>query len=158
MMDLGNEHEVVEILVHQPGRRLVVASDRGRGFIVAEDDVVAQTRNGKQVLNLGPGEEAAACTAVADGDDTLAVIGDNRKLVVFPLDELPQMARGRGVILQRHHDGGLSDVKTFRLKDGLTWKSGDRTRTETDLRAWVGRRGQAGRLAPKGFAKSNRFA
>jgi topoisomerase-4 subunit A len=155
MIDLGNDREIVALFVHQPGRKLVVAARDGRGFVVAEDDVVAQTRTGKQVLNLAEGTAAAAC-AVVDGDH-VAAVGENRKLIIFPLAELPEMARGRGVILQKYKDGGLSDVKTFKLSDGLTWSIGERTRTETDLRAWRGKRAQAGRLPPTGFPKSNRF-
>ena len=155
MIDLGNEYEVVSVRLYQPGTKLLVASGAGRGFIVAEDDVVAQTRGGKQVLNLTGDEEATACCRVEG--DTVGVIGDNRKLLLFPIAEVPEMSRGRGVILQRFGDGGLSDVTTFNLKDGLTWKTGDRSRTETDLLAWRGKRAQTGRLPPKGFSKTNRF-
>jgi topoisomerase-4 subunit A len=155
VVDLPNDEEIVMVMVFRPGQKLLVASSDGRGFIVAEDDTLAQTRNGRQVLNLGAGAEAALCRP-ADGD-TVAVIGENRKLVLFPAAELPTMARGRGVVLQRYRDGGLADAKIFDLTEGLTWASGDRTRTERDLDDWVGKRAQAGRLAPKGFAKSGRF-
>ena len=155
MIDLGNDRDIVALFVHKPGRKLVVAARDGRGFVVAEDDVLAQTRAGKQVLNVGEGVEAAAC-AEASGDH-LAVMGENRKLIIFPLAELPEMARGRGVILQKYKDGGLSDVRAFNLADGLTWTIGDRTRTEMDLRPWIGKRAQAGRLPPQGFPKTNRF-
>ena len=116
---------------------------------------MAQTRGGKQVLNLGAGEEAAACVA-AEGD-SVAVIGDNRKLLVFALSEMPEMTRGRGVKLQTYRDGGLADVQVFALAAGLSWRLGDRTRTETGIEEWVGKRAQAGLLAPRGFPKSNRF-
>jgi len=155
MIDLGNDHDIVALFRHAPERRLIVASSDGRGFVVPEDEVVAQTRNGRQVLNVSGDAEARAC-AVAQGD-SVAVIGENHKLIIFPLDELPEMTRGRGVKLQGYKDGGLADVKSFTMKEGLSWKSGDRTRTETDLRAWVGKRAQAGRLAPKGFPRSNSF-
>jgi len=155
MIDLANDRDIVALFVHKPGRKLVVASSDGRGFLVAEDDVIASTRAGKQVLNLAEGAAAAAC-APAEGDH-LAVIGENRKLLVFPLAELPEMARGRGVILQKYKDGGLSDVKAFTLKEGLTWTLGERTRTETDLRPWRGKRAQSGRLPPQGFPKTNKF-
>ncbi len=155
MIDLGNDQDIVALLVHQPGRKLLVAASDGRGFVVPEDDVLAQTRGGKQVLNLGGGAEAQAC-AIVEGDH-VAVVGDNRKLVVFGLGEVPEMARGRGVILQKYKDGGLSDVKVFRLKDGLTWKIGERIRTETDLKPWLGQRAQAGRLPPRGFPVNNKF-
>ncbi len=144
------------MFIHDPKRKLVVASHDGRGFVVPEGEIVAQTRAGRQVLNLAEGVEAAAC-APAEGD-TVAVVGENRKLLLFPIGELPEMTRGRGVILQRYKDGGLSDVKTFNYKEGLTWKQGDqRTMTETALAEWRGQRGQAGRLPPKGFARNNKF-
>lgn len=156
MMGLPNDQDIVGLLVHEPGRRLMVASSDGRGFIVPEDEVIAQTKNGKQILNVGEGSEAAVCVAV-DGDH-VAVIGENRKLIVFPLEELPEMTRGRGVILQKYKDGGLSDAKTFYLAEGLTWAAGaGRVRTEADLSAWLGKRAQAGRLPPNGFARSNKF-
>jgi topoisomerase-4 subunit A len=156
MIDLGNDQDLVAMFVCKPGRKLLVASADGRGFVVPEDEVVAQTRAGKQVLNLAEGVEAAAVTPVEG--DTVAVIGENRKLLLFPLAELPEMTRGRGVILQRYKDGGLSDVKCFVYKEGLTWRQGDRQRTEADIAAWRGERGQAGRLPPPGFTRSNKFA
>ena len=152
---LGNDDDVVELFVHVPGRKLLVASSDGRGFVVSEDEVVAQTRTGRQVLNVSGGVEARACAA-AEGD-SVAVVGENHKLIIFPLSELPEMTRGRGVMLQRYRDGGLSDVSVFKLDDGLSWRSGDRTRTETDILAWIGKRAQAGRLAPRGFPRANRF-
>jgi topoisomerase-4 subunit A len=155
VVDLPNDEDIVTLMVFKPGQKLLVASSDGRGFIVAEDDTLAQTRNGRQVLNLGSGTEAVSCR-LADGD-TVAVIGENRKLVLFPAAELPTMTRGRGVVLQRYRDGGLADAKIFDLAEGLTWPSGDRTRTERDLDDWLGKRAQAGRLAPKGFSKSGRF-
>jgi topoisomerase-4 subunit A len=156
MIDLG-EQEPVAMFVHKPGRKLIVASGAGRGFVVPEDEVVAHTRAGKQVLNLAEGEEAAACAFVEEGADHVAVIGENRKLLIFKLEELPEMARGRGVILQKYKDGGLSDVKSFNLKEGLTWRSGERTRTETALEDWIGLRAQAGRLPLQGFPRANKF-
>ena len=152
---LANDRDIVALFVHLPGRKLVVAGSDGRGFIVAEEDVVAQTRTGKQVLNLGKDSEARACAAVQG--DHVAVVGENRKLIIFPIAELPEMSRGRGVKLQSYKQGGLSDVKTFNLAEGLTWTIGDRTRTEEDLRAWIGKRAQAGRLPPTGFPKTNKF-
>ncbi|HMA16359.1 MAG TPA: DNA gyrase C-terminal beta-propeller domain-containing protein, partial [Kiloniellaceae bacterium] len=156
MMGLPNDQDIVAVFVHRPGGRLLVASADGRGFVVPEDEVVAQTKNGKQVLNTAAGVEAAVCRPVEG--DTVAVIGENRKLLLFPLDEVPEMTRGRGVMLQKYKDGGLSDAKTFTRKEGLTWAAGaGRVRTETDLRPWIGKRAQAGRLPPNGFAKSNKF-
>ena len=116
---------------------------------------MAEKRTGKQVLNVEPPVEASVCTPV-DGD-SVAVIGQNRKLLVFPLDQVPEMTRGRGVQLQAYRDGGLSDVKVFRRAEGLTWTLGGRTRTETDLRPWAGNRAGAGKQPPNGFPKANRF-
>lgn len=155
MVDLPNEAEIMGIAKYQEGQKFLVAAGDGRGFIVKAEDVLAQTKNGKQVLNVGEGVRAAAFAPVTG--DHVAVIGTNRKLLIFPAAEVPEMARGRGVILQKYKDGELSDVKVFTLSNGLTWKSGDRERTETDLRAWVGSRAQAGRLPPNGFARSNKF-
>ncbi len=157
MIDLGNDHDVAALFVHRPGQRLLVASSDGRGFVVAEDEVIAQTRQGRQVLNVGDGVEAAVCVP-ADEGDTVAVIGDNRRLLIFPLAEVPLMTRGRGVILQRYRDGGLADAKVFALADGLACRLGERTRTFTELDPWLGKRAQTGRLPPTGFPKSNRFA
>ncbi|HXP77677.1 MAG TPA: DNA topoisomerase IV subunit A [Stellaceae bacterium] len=156
MIDLGNEHDAVVLLPHRPGLKLLVAASDGRGFVVAADEALAQTRAGKQILNLGDGAVARAAAPVAG--DTVASVGENRKLLLFPLAEVPEMARGRGVILQRYKQGGLSDLKVFALSDGLTWRRGDQTRTETDLRAWIGTRAQSGRIVPNGFPKTNRFS
>jgi topoisomerase-4 subunit A len=155
MIDLGQDQEIVALFVHVPGRKLIVAAHDGRGFAVTEDEVIAQTRAGKQVMKVGPGAEGCVCVP-AEGDH-VAVVGENRKLLIFPLSEIPELARGRGVILQKYRDGGLSDLKAFRLEEGLIWKSGERHRHEADLRAWLGKRAQAGRLPPTGFPKSNRF-
>ncbi len=156
MIDLGNDSEPLAIFKYKPGAKILVAGGDARGFVVGEDEIVAQTRSGRQVLNLPASVEAVACVA-ADGDH-VAVIGENRKLLVFPLAEVPEMARGRGVILQKHKDGGISDVKVFNLKDGLSWRRGDQMRTESDIRPWLGERAHAGRIAPTGFPKSNRFS
>ena len=155
MIDLPNDQEIVAMMVHEPTRKLLVASSDGRGFIVAEGEVVAQTRNGKQVLNLGGAAEATVCVPAVG--DHVAVVGQNRKLVVFPIEELPEMSRGRGVIMQRYKSGALSDAKIFTLKDGLSWQIGEKTRTEMTLKDWLGKRAQAGRIVPKGFAQSRRF-
>jgi topoisomerase-4 subunit A len=153
--DLSNEDDIAALFVCREGTRYLVASASGRGFVVRAEDLVAERRTGKQVLNVKPGEEAAICVP-ADGDH-VAVVGQNRKLLVFPIDQIPEMARGAGVILQRYREGGLADAKVFRLREGLTWRSGDRVRTETALQDWLGERGQAGRLPPSGFPRSGRF-
>ena len=156
MFDMQSDHDIVALQIFKPDRKLLIASSDGRGFVVTEKEVFAQTRAGKQVLNVSGSNEAKVCVSV-DGD-SVAVIGENRKLLIFDLSELPEMTRGRGVILQRCKDGGLSDVVVFNLADGLQWKSGERTRKEIQLREWVGKRGQAGRLPPKGFPRNNRFS
>ena len=156
MMDLGNDQDIVTLLVHRPGRKLLVASSDGRGFVVPEDEVVAQTRAGRQALNVSGGIEAQVCVP-AEGD-SVAVVGENRKLLIFPLSELPEMGRGRGVLLQRYKDGGLSDATVFNWENGLTWRAGERNRTEAGLDDWVGKRAQAGRIVPKGFSRANRFS
>ena len=156
IVDIEDASDAVELFVHEPGRKLLVASTSGHGFVVPEDEVVAMTRKGKQVLNVTTGDEAVLCAPV-DGD-SLAVIGDNRKLLLFPLKELPEMTRGKGVRLQRYKDGGLSDAKTFKKKDGLPYlDSAGRAFVMGDLRDWWGTRAQAGRLPPKGFPKSGKF-
>ena len=157
MIELGNGHDVLAMFVYRPGRCLLVASETGRGFIVDEDETLAQTRNGKQVLNIAAGEEAAACVPVEEGADHVAALGRAGKLLIFPLAEVPVMARGRGVILQRYRQGGLADVKTFSLKSGLGWRTGRGMSSKTDLDDWLGRRGQAGRKPPPGFPRAMRF-
>ncbi len=154
--EMGNDDDVVTLFVWQDSRRYLLASDAARGFLIASADLLAEKRTGKQVLNLRPGERTLLCAA-AEGDH-VATIGTNRKLLVFPLDQVPDLSRGSGVLLQKYRDGALADAKVFRLEDGLTWKLGDKTRTEADLRPWLGLRAQAGRLPPNGFPKSGRFS
>jgi topoisomerase-4 subunit A len=156
MVDLPNEAQIVALFIHQPGRRLLVASNAGDGFIVPENDVVAQTRSGKQVLNVRGGTTALVCKPVAG--DMVATVGENRKVLVFGTDELPEMGRGKGVRLQKFKDGGLSDATTFESANGLSWRDpAGRTRTETDLAEWTGKRASAGRMAPRGFPRDNTF-
>jgi topoisomerase-4 subunit A len=159
MFDLGNDAEIVTLKVHKPGDKLVVASSDGRGFVVPEEEVVAQTKSGKQVLNVKGDVEAVAC-AQSDGDH-IAVLGKKRKMIVFPLSELPEMSRGRGVKLQSYVSGdNLADVATFVMSEGLTTRTGDRHRTfaADELKDWVGKRAQAGRKVPKGFPSAPRFS
>ena len=158
MVDLEENHDFVEIFVHEPGRKLIVAATSGHGFIVPEDEMVAMTRKGKQVLNVD--EPAEACACVPAEGDMVAAIGENRKMLVFPLEEVNEMGRGKGVILQRYKDGDLSDLRVFSKADGLSWLDpAGRTFTlpMSELRDWLGQRAQAGRLAPRGFPKSNKF-
>jgi len=157
-IDLEQEADLVAAFRHQGGRKFVVASAQGRGFVVPEDECLANTRKGKQVLNV-VAPDAARALAIVEGE-LVALIGENRKMVIFPLDQVPEMARGRGVRLQRYKDGGLSDLKTFMAEQGLSWTdTAGRafTLTLNELADWRGNRADAGRLAPKGFPRSNTF-
>ena len=159
-IDLDAEVEIIQLLVVRPEMKLLVASSDGKGFIATGDATLAETRKGKQLVNVRPGATVAVVRAIPDGADAVAVVGENRKMVVFPLSELPELARGQGVMLQRYRDGGLSDAVAFRLEDGLSWALGGETgrvRNETDLSSWRAARGAAGRMPPIGFPRSNRF-
>lgn len=155
MMDMAQDADITQMRIHRPGQKLLVASAKGKGFIVPEDDVIAQTKNGKQVLNLPKGSKARVCTP-AEGDH-VAVVGDNRKLLVFSLEEVSEMKRGQGVQLQKYKDGSLSDAKVFKLEEGLSWQLGDRVRTEEDMTTWLGKRAAVGKMPPNGFPKDNKF-
>ena len=156
MVDLPQDVEILMLFIHKPGRKLLLASSAGDGFVVPEDEVIAQTRGGKQVLNVRAPNTAAVCRPVLG--DHVAVVGENRKVLVFALDELPEMARGKGVRLQKYKDGGLSDATTFDFSEGLSWLDpAGRTRTETALAEWTGKRAGAGRMAPRGFPRDNKF-
>jgi len=158
--DIEAAARVVQLFIARPGIELLLASADGKGFIVDMAEVIAETRKGKQVVNLRENGKLRVVHAVAAGDDYIAAIGENRKMVIFPLTELPRMARGQGVAIQRYKEGGLSDAISFRLEDGLSWTMGGetgRTRTETDLMPWRAARGAAGRMPPLGFPRNNRF-
>jgi topoisomerase-4 subunit A len=159
-IDLPAEVEIAAMQVVKPSARLLVASSDGRGFITSGEAVLAETRKGKQLLNLRPGAKLAALRIIPEEADAVAVIGDNRKLLVFQLTELPEMGRGAGVQLQRYRDGGLSDVTILKMAEGLSWNMGGdsgRVRSEADLGPWRAIRGASGRMAPNGFPRSNRF-
>ena len=156
MLDLETDNNVVSLHVHRPGGRWLVVSNDGRGLVVCDDDVISHTRLGRQVLNVSGNIEAMDCVVAAG--DAVATIGDNRKLLIFSLAEIPEMVRGRGVILQRYSRGGMSDAKVFTKSMGLSWESGGRTRIHADLESWVGKRGQAGHAPPVGFPRSNKFS
>jgi topoisomerase-4 subunit A len=159
MCDLESTDAVVALFIHNPERKLILASSEGDGFVIAETECVANTRKGKQVLNVKLPAEAHSLSFLPEGADHLAVVGENRKLLIFKLSEIPEMSRGKGVRLQKYKDGGLSDIRAFRLKDGLTWTdSSGRLFTVTDLAEWIGERAGAGRIVPKGFPRSNRFS
>ena len=155
MVELPSDSEILNIIVAKPGKLLLVA-DSGHGFVTDIENNIAQTKNGKQVMTLNDGAKAIVARPVIG--DYLAVVGTNRKMLVFALAELPEMARGRGVTLQRYKDGSLADAKPFTLEDGLSWQqSGGRTRTERELGPWLGKRAGAGRLVPTGFPRPARF-
>ena len=156
--DIEQDGDLVSVFRYQGGRKLLVASKTGRGFVVAEDDCLANTRKGKQVLNVKP-PDAARAVAPVEGE-LAAAVGENRKMVIFPLEQVPEMARGRGVRLQRHKDGGLSDVTTFKADEGLRWiGEGGRTSNLSikELAAWRGNRGDAGRVRPDRFLANLKF-
>jgi topoisomerase-4 subunit A len=156
-IDMDQDAAIVSLFVNKGGRKFLVASSEGQGFIVNEDDCVGNTRKGKQVMNVTMPAEAKAIAVVAG--DTVAVIGTNHKMVLFPIDQVPEMARGRGVRLQKYSGGKLSDVTTFDSKEGLAWKDGagrDQSMTMKELADWRGNRADAGRLA-HGLPKSNKF-
>jgi topoisomerase-4 subunit A len=159
-IDLEAESEIVAMFVVRPEHRMLAASSDGRGFVTTGEAVLAETRKGKQLMNLRPKATMAVLKPVAAGTDSIAVIGENRKMLVFKLDELPELGRGSGVQLQRYRDGGLSDAMAFTLADGISWRQGGesgRVRTETDLTPWRAIRGASGRIAPNGFPRNNRF-
>jgi topoisomerase-4 subunit A len=160
MVDIEGEGNVVALFPAAKADKLLLASSDGRGFITSAAGAVAETRKGKQVMNLRPGASLKVVHPIKTGDDYAAVIGENRKMVVYPLVELPEMGRGQGVQLQRYRDGGLSDVTSFVFAEGLSWSMGGesgRTRTESDLNQWRTARGAAGRMPPMGFPRDNRF-
>jgi topoisomerase-4 subunit A len=159
-IDLDQDAAIVSLFVSTGDRKFLVASHDGQGFVVNESECVSNTRKGKQVLNVEMPNEARALTVVGEGADTVAVIGDNRKMLLFPLDQVPEMAKGRGVRLQKYKDGGLSDIVAFNAKAGLTWRDSagrEFSATIKELAEWRGNRADAGRLPPKGFPKSNKF-
>jgi len=157
-IDIEQESDLVSVFPAVGGRKFLVASREGRGFIVPEDECIANTRKGKQILNVTMPDEA--CAVSVAGGELVAAIGDNRKMLVFPLEQVPEMVRGRGVRLQRYKEGGLSDLKAFRAEVGLTWTDSAGRLFKLSLKEladWRGNRADAGRLAPKGFPRSNKF-
>ncbi|MEM9501543.1 MAG: DNA topoisomerase IV subunit A [Pseudomonadota bacterium] len=160
MIDLEADTSIARMIVHKPGGKLLLAATNGKGFVAETVELMAETRKGRQVVNLKGDAKLAVIREIDENHDHVACVGDNRKLIVFNLEEMPVMARGQGVMLQRYRDGGLSDATTFALGEGLSWQmggSGERTRTETDIHLWKVARSAAGRLPPQGFPKNNRF-
>lgn len=154
MMEMGEGNDIASLFIHDAQMKVIVASTEGKGFIVEASDILAQTRSGKQILDVKDGK---ALKAVPVEGEMVAVIGTNRKLLIFGIDELPVMKRGQGVFLQKYKGSQLSDVKTFNKADGLSWNLSGRVRTETDIREWLGTRASAGKLPPVGFPRSNQF-
>jgi len=158
IVDMDNDQDIVTAFVHNPKRNLLLVSYAGNGFVVPEADVVANTRKGKQVMNVKSPDEAKRCVPIAG--DHVAIVGENRKMLVFPLAEIPEMTRGKGVRLQRYKDGGVLDIKLFAMESGLSWQdSAERTfvRTREELTEWLGNRAAAGRMVPKGFPRNGKF-
>ncbi|MFD1792752.1 DNA topoisomerase IV subunit A [Ochrobactrum teleogrylli] len=158
LVDMENDQDILTAFVHDPSAKLLLVSHEGNGFIVPENEAVANTRKGKQVMNVKAPDEAKICARVSG--DHIAVVGENRKMVVFPLTEIPEMTRGKGVRLQKYKDGGVSDIRTFAIAEGLSWQdSAERTftRSKEELIEWIGARASAGRVVPKGFPRSGKF-
>ena len=159
-LDIDANAQIVALIVHKPETQLLLGAATGHGFAAVTDELLAETRKGRQVVNLKAGSKLLVARPIAPEHDHVAVVGDNRKLVVFSLEELPVMARGQGVTLQRYRDGGLADATTFKLDEGLSWAMGGETgrvRTETEIAMWKVARGAAGRLPPQGFPRDNKF-
>jgi len=160
MVDIDAAVQIVAAIPHKAKTLLLLAANTGRGFAADSDDLLAETRKGKAVMSTKPGVKLTVVREIPPEHDHVAVVGENRKLVIFSLEELPVMAKGQGVTLQRYRDGGMADVTTLRLEDGLSWTMGGetgRTRTEKDIGLWKVARGAAGRLPPSGFPRDNRF-
>ena len=160
MIDLPNEDKIIALFVHQPGSQLMLASVAGRGFMLEADNVIASTKNGKQVMNVEAGKNnIVVCRIIDDSHDHVAIIGTNRKMLIFPLDQMPRMNRGRGAILQKYRGAHMGDIISFNSAEGLSWPmKGGKRRTENDLTTWLGRRGAVGRMPPHGFPTTNRFS
>jgi topoisomerase IV subunit A len=157
---MGEGTGIVALMPVWAGGRLLLAASDGKGFVVKVEDIIAETRKGRQVVNVRAGAKLVIVRKVGGAHDYVAAVGENRKLVVFPLAELPEMARGQGVTIQKYKDGGLSDAVTFVFAEGLSWAMGGdsgRTRTEADLTPWRVARGAAGRMPPLGFPRDNKF-
>jgi topoisomerase-4 subunit A len=158
MADIEEGSDIVSVMLFEPGTKMLIAGSDGRGFVVTHDEMISSTRKGRAVLNLDA--PAKAVVLVPAVGDHVATIGENRKMLIFKLDEVPAMARGKGVRLQRYKDGGIADARVFKLSEGLTWTdSAGRNFTvpKAELKEWIGARSDAGRLPPKGFPKNNKF-
>lgn len=155
MIDVANTENISVMFVFEPGAKYILASNTGHGFVVDENHLLAQTRQGRKIMNLAEGEHTMQCVKIVG--DMVAIVGQNRKLLIFKVEEIPTMARGRGVALQKYKDGGLSDIQTFNEVDGFAYNRAGGISVEKDLRTWLGHRAQTGKLVPFGFPKSNTF-
>lgn len=157
LVEIPNDADIIDMMVWQEGRKYLVATRDGRGFIVPSDDILAQTKNGKTVMSVEDNGDARICIPVEAKHDHIAIMGTNRKMLVFKLDQIPEMSKGKGVILQKYKDAEIADAKTFNLKEGLTFLSGTREMSVSNVKEWIGERAQTGKLPPNGFPRSNRF-
>ena len=157
IVEIPTDADIVEMFVWAPEQKLLIANREGKGFIVSSNDILAQTKNGKQIMSVDDNGDAIICRTIEKGHNYVATIGNNRKMLAFPLDQVPELNKGKGVILQKFKDGELSDLKTFNLKEGLTFLSGTREMNVANVKEWVGERAGAGKLPPNGFPRSNRF-
>ncbi len=157
LVEIPTDADIVEMFVWAPDQKLLLANREGKGFVVSSNDVLAQTKNGKQIMSVDDNGDAIICRSIPKTHNHVAVIGNNRKMLVFPLDQIPELNKGKGVILQKLKDAELSDLKTFNLKEGLTFTSGTREMSVPNIKEWLGERAGAGKLPPNGFPRSNRF-
>ncbi len=157
LVDIPNDADIVQMMIWQGDRKILVASRDGKGFIVSSNEILAQTKNGKTIMSVSDNGDAQICKWLDPKDDHIAIVGTNRKMLVFKLDQIPEMAKGKGVILQKYKDAEISDVKTFNMKQGLTFTSGTREMSVSNVKEWLGERAQVGKLPPNGFPRSNRF-
>jgi topoisomerase-4 subunit A len=158
MIDLENDQEIIGVSVFEAGQKFLIASSIGKGFIVPADDLVAQTKNGRNVMNVPDKHHANVFRLLPEDATHIACIGTSRKLLIFPMDQMVEMKKGQGVTLQKFKDGKLTDAIAFNIANGLSWPQGDnRTRTEGDVTPWLGNRAGQGKLPPQGFPKNNRF-
>lgn len=158
LVDIPNDADIVSLMVYEENRKILIASRDGKGFIVSSNDILAQTKNGKTVMSVSDNGDAKLCRVLDPVADHLAIIGTNRKMLVFPIDQIPEMAKGKGVILQKYKDAEISDVRPFNMKAGLTFTSGTREMNVSNAKEWLGDRAQVGKLPPNGFPRSNRFS
>jgi topoisomerase-4 subunit A len=155
MVDLGNNDTITDMFVYEPKTSYVIASNKGYGFVVDENHLIAQTRQGRKIMNVAEGEYTMFCKKVTG--DMIALVGENRKILIFKMEEIPTIARGHGVCLQKYKDGGLSDMQIFNEADGFSYSRSGGISVEKDLLTWLGHRAQVGKLAPFGFSKNNKF-